>query len=103
MAHVLAKKFTRKGETTANNSRMWVTYTQLMGDNFGTYLYKVDYDGAIHYTAFICDYYEHNLEFFEMYPDEKSYATGRALNFRDYNEAVEAYRELQKTNNVLAQ
>lgn len=101
MLHKLAKTFTRKGELRDNRMRMMITYEQVMNDNNSVYLFRITYDGAVHYTAFIADFYEHGDDIFELFADERSYATGRAINKMTYEDALIAYQELVEQNNML--
>ena len=101
MLHTLAKTFVRKGALRENKSRMMITYTQVKDSGTGVYMYSVDYDGAIHYTVFTCDYYEHGDDVFALWPDERSCQTDRLINTRDFYQAQDIYWEMVKKQEEL--
>ena len=90
------KVFTRKGALRDNKSRMMITYEQLKDSGTGVYIYKCDYDGAVHYTTFISVYLESGEFMYELFPGEYAFDKGTAVNTRDFYEAQDIYWELVK-------
>ena len=65
-----------------------IKHTQIYKDD-GYYIYEINYSGNVHYLAFKEEFSENADVISVVFPSDRQFEKGNAMNFRDSDQALE--------------